>query len=67
MRVAGHELRMEGAPFNDAGVWNWPYRRTGPGRGLCSCGDLSEELPSAAARKRWHRAHKEQVKKAAER
>lgn len=65
--VAGHELISEGAPFeraidrhaqvvarrlNSQGV-------AGPGRALCSCKAMSEVLPSGAARKTWHRNHKD--------
>lgn len=35
---------------------------TGPGKGRCSCGVTSEwELPTTAARQRWHRIHKGDV------
>lgn len=57
--VAGHTLRYEGAPHavNEQGQ----IVRPGPGRygrGLCSCGRLSDLLTSSAARKRWHAEHK---------
>lgn len=39
------------------------YVRRGPeGRALCECGEWSPELPSTAARKRWHREHKDEVR-----
>lgn len=58
-RLAGHELRYEGAPFNGqrkriGAGWS----TSGEGRALCSCGALSPVLPSANQRKVWHRQHK---------
>lgn len=53
--VKGHTLSMEGQPLG--------YARSGIGYGGCSCGARSEELPSNAARKRWHKKHKEEVSK----
>ena len=67
-RLSGHTLRHEGAAFepvlNASGL---PDRRAGDrvGSGLCSCGEMSESLPSAAARKRWHREHKDRVRSTA--
>lgn len=57
-----HTLVAEGAPHNDFGVrihkgYGYPGVG-GPGRAKCSCGQLSEVLPSAYQRKAWHRAHK---------
>lgn len=55
--VAGHSLRLEGAAmpglpdYGDAGP-------NGPGRGRCSCEEMSPVLPNRASRKRWHREHK---------
>jgi len=58
-RVSGHELRNEGAPFDARrhriGIVN---RTSGEGRGLCSCGALSDVLGSGSKRKAWHREHK---------
>ena len=57
--VAGHTLRFEGAPHavdedrQVVRIWEGRY-----GRGLCSCGALSDLLHSTAERKRWHAAHK---------
>jgi hypothetical protein len=64
MRLAGHTLIGEGAPHTSTGVrvlrsWGGTY---GTGHGKCSCGALSEELPSSTKRKAWHRAHKEDVR-----
>lgn len=51
--VKGHTLPLEGR------VMNWRGPGSGPGRGRCSCGATSEEeLPTTAARQRWHREHK---------
>lgn len=55
-RLAGHELLFEGQP---CGVHF--YARNGNGLGKCSCGELSELLPTNAARQRWHRQHKADI------
>ena len=64
-RVPGHELIREGAPFEANGRSSYPARwgsgTGGTGRGKCSCGALSEVLDSGAARKNWHRRHKDSV------
>jgi hypothetical protein len=55
-RVAGHTLISEGAAHDDSGRrigYSVPFGTAG--RGKCSCGTLSEPLPSTGARKRWHR------------
>lgn len=66
-RVKGHTLRNEGAPFvvdetgrivRVHGSWRGV---SGYGRGLCSCGEMSDLLDSAHKRKKWHREHKAQV------
>ena len=36
----------------------------GHGIGVCSCGATSEKLPSGAQRRAWHRAHKDEMRKA---
>lgn len=57
----GHGLVAEGAAFDDRGVrvrWN---SVGGTGRARCACGEESAVLPSASARKRWHRQHKAEV------
>ena len=51
--VKGHTLLFEGR------VSTYHGYGTGPGRGRCSCGAESETLPTTAARKRWHREHKD--------
>jgi hypothetical protein len=58
-RVSGHTLHSEGAAFKFDG--RFAYSDTGWGLGKCSCGVLSEMLPSRNARKRWHREHKAAV------
>lgn len=63
-RLAGHELRHEGAPYDEAGrrlnvIWGGT---SGTGRGKCSYGKLSAALPSGNMRKAWHRAHKAEVR-----
>jgi hypothetical protein len=40
----------------------WRPTKGGDGRALCECGKKSQVLPSTAARKRWHREHKEAVR-----
>jgi hypothetical protein len=51
----GHSLYREGHPAG------FSLGYTGIGKGKCSCGALSEDLPSNAARQRWHRQHKEEI------
>ena len=51
--VKGHTLSMEGQPVG--------YARNGPGQGICSCRQLSPVLPTNAARKRWHKQHKDEI------
>lgn len=63
-RLAGHELYSEGAPYDSDGKFvntNWGGT-AGVGRGKCSCGEMSPELPSGTKRKAWHRAHKEEMR-----
>jgi hypothetical protein len=56
VRVKGHGLRWEGRALSiDARLHN------GVGHGRCECGGRSPELPNTAARKRWHREHKQAV------
>lgn len=65
-RVPGHTLAFEGAAHDDHGV-RLHHHTGNPGRAKCSCGELSDELPSGTARKAWHRRHKDDVAKQAER
>lgn len=61
-RLAGHALVSEGAAHDDAGRALWvDGRRSGPGRGKCECGTLSDRLASARQRQQWHQAHKAEV------
>jgi len=59
-RVAGHALRREGAAFDERGrlLSRGLYNQANSGHAKCECGALSEDLPSTAARKRWHAEHK---------
>lgn len=62
-RLAGHGLCREGAAYDEHGrlLGGWVFR-SGPGRAKCECGELSEVLPSGAARRTWHReTHKVEV------
>ena len=56
MRIRGHGLRYEGRYWN-----GYQYVSGGMAPGLCECSEKSADLPSAAARKEWHRKHKEEV------
>lgn len=65
--VRGHGLISEGKPHLVPGCcWSgdkphrpWGYRRDG--HGVCACGATSGHLGSDAQRKRWHKAHKQDV------
>ena len=64
-RMKGHALIGEGAPHDDNGnrfprLWGGT---NGDGRAKCSCGELSPVLGSGIQRKRWHRDHKERLRK----
>ena len=54
-RLPGHTLPFEGK------VYGYGYR-VNYGRARCSCGAESPPLDSDAARKRWHREHKDEVR-----
>lgn len=67
--VPGHTLVREGARHHADGdpftIWDPDYAdesHSPEGHGKCSCGEVSDLLPSKAARKRWHRDHKHAVK-----
>ncbi len=51
MRVRGHGLRREGRAYDAQGC----YTGRNTGHAVCECGIVSDELPSTAARQRWHR------------
>lgn len=55
-RLAGHTLHSEGRLFD---LHGYP-QCCGPA--VCSCGATSGNLHTAAARKRWHREHKDAVR-----
>jgi len=56
-RLVGHGLRDEGRVKDPAGrLWNCE------GSTRCECGERSPVLPTTAARKRWHREHKDAVR-----
>lgn len=57
-RLAGHTLAFEGAPHDEQGRRLGWSGVAGYGRARCSCGELSEELPSGALRRAWHVDHK---------
>jgi hypothetical protein len=63
-RLAGHALQHEGKPFEDGGEVNWSRTYGAAGRGVCECGEASTVLASDADRKRWHKGHKDEVRRA---
>lgn len=58
-RLVGHGLRMEGRVQLAGRLIG---DGNGEGRGSCTCGVDSPLLPSTAARKRWHREHKDAIR-----
>lgn len=54
-RLPGHTLRFEGKVYG----YNHTVRQ---GRARCTCGAESLVLDSDAARKRWHREHKDEIR-----
>jgi hypothetical protein len=65
-RVAGHGLWSEGWPVDatpgKGAGWRPGRHRTDAGCGLCECGEMSPVLDSVAARRRWHKEHKQQIR-----
>ena len=60
-RLAGHGL------FNEGRYWTgFRYVSGGMATGVCECGAKSKPLPSANARKKWHRDHKNDIRSAPE-
>lgn len=57
-RLAGHELPNEGRLYAGGG---W-YQAGVEGSATCSCGAKSKKLPNASQRKKWHRAHKDDIR-----
>ena len=68
VRVPGHTLRSEGKPYKvlvvtEAGTQvSQRVYDSKTGRALCSCGALSDLLTTDGQRKRWHRAHKTEIR-----
>jgi hypothetical protein len=62
-RLAGHALQAEGKAFAPGslaeGEAPWIRVRGHIGRAVCSCGAVSDVEWADAARKRWHKAHKD--------
>jgi hypothetical protein len=73
-RLAGHGLPYEGRALDEhrpIGRGLWGSHRPGfwssslpVGRTRCECGEWSPVLPTTAARKRWHREHKDEIRSA---
>lgn len=64
-RVAGHSMPHEGKPLmmRRKGGWPEPLGSDTPiGPTWCTCETWSPVLDSDAARKRWHRAHKDEIR-----
>lgn len=67
MRLRGHALTADGAALNADGrhtqvVGYGRPRTSGTGYARCACGAMSPDpLPSLAARRAWHRNHKENL------
>lgn len=57
-RLIGHGLRHEGRYWT-----GFRYASGGAAPGVCECGEKSDPLPSAAARKRWHAEHKKKMRR----
>lgn len=59
-RQMPHTLKYAGAPYDDQAQLIDPINKTtsGPGRALCSCGIISPELESGAARREWFKDHR---------
>ena len=65
--VPGHGLQGEGAAYIEADYPGSGWQRVifnstaGEGHGVCACGEYSQMLSTAAARRRWHNGHKANV------
>lgn len=55
-----HNLKHNGAPYNESGelINPDPKVTSGRGRALCTCGWLSVEVDNGAQRRAWHKDHK---------
>jgi FAD/FMN-containing dehydrogenase len=66
-RVPGHGLQAEGKAFAPGNLAEeqapWIRVRGHIGRGVCACGAVSDVEWTDAARKRWHRAHKDEERR----
>jgi hypothetical protein len=69
-RLPGHGLLSEGKPHEQGGtsgryerIFTAPFEKSG--HGACSCGEASPVLESDSARRKWHRAHKDEIRAAA--
>ena len=75
--LKGHALRREGAAFSRPRCTlhecfehrkhhpddDQPqHMQAGAGHALCECGEQSEHLNSKGQRKRWHTAHKDEIR-----
>ena len=60
-RLKGHALVRRGWPHWNDGEAH--LAATAGGSARCKCGAMSPWLPSRNERKRWHRGHKEQVRR----
>jgi hypothetical protein len=60
--LAGHTLILEGEGYKIIAGYPARTRNNGDGCAKCSCGQFSPTLPNRAARKRWHKEHKEEVR-----
>lgn len=63
-RLVGHSLMAEGAAFDDDGERVAYNTVGGMGRGRCSCGEMSEPVPSGLQRQGWHSGHKKEIRAA---
>lgn len=71
-RLRGHGLLSEGKPYffrqgdkQDTPSWHRADPDfDGQGHGVCSCGAASPELETDGQRKRWHKAHKDEIRTA---
>lgn len=62
--LRGHALRGEGKAHIRSDEEQWIRCHGHIGRGVCECGAGSDVEWTDAARKRWHVAHKDEVKQA---
>jgi hypothetical protein len=61
--LSGHALRSEGKPYERGEEEAWVrVGRSWHGVALCECGETSSVLDSDSRRKRWHVAHKDEVR-----